>query len=702
RYHLRKETEKALDKSATAAAALKDLDKLQRQHNNRKTLPKGILDIIQKSILRNHPRLQVAVSWFANRLNSYKSFDRINTYKEEGNQLFEEVRQYLQISSWDDILGYDAKSSSGDRGSGSGSGSGNKGYEEGKDGDDNDEEEEEEAIEGDSDNKTTKLHETITFSLRAILRDEIDYELFLQTILSEQDRVGRCLHQLSSATELLTSLIASGEAARHCGIPTQQVAFDFKTLVPRFDFKKHSPQDSPTAVNVTYIPADIDALQAARIYTFEHFSNLLSGCVGSSVRENKEAPVFKDIRAAIAESGHVTKQDDFLFNGAMNNGLREFVTSAHNLWTRKRHDRDLRVVSTLLLRAILAPKRLSAFLEKRSQYFELKKAAKEQNNAQAETKAPVSKKHAIDTMHYYIKELTWAIVRERNKEVTDKLLLKTQEWKAKVDSFPSSSTGANKERDSIKKTQKVTRSLRSAVQQSNPLKVCTADEQQEDDEAATSEDAETSTRKIRALVSIIKRLLDKATEDVSAQTIKDAAFQGTNLAHSECKAAAHICNALRPYYMPEASDEDDDDDTDDKDSLTIHQCAPLAYITNTAVALIGPQQNQWATFPSVDEKDQSLHISTDVLYTLFSGDFKIPAETPKGEITSKREAVDWRRKRDVFGAFFKLPKIQQAMESKKLTLAYRVTFVNRHTVRVLGTRTVTTGVSCVIKYTTAN
>ncbi|KAI9494853.1 hypothetical protein BDB00DRAFT_937938 [Zychaea mexicana] len=281
-------------------------------------------------------------------------------------------------------------------------------------------------------------------------------------------------------------------------------------------------------------------------------------------------------------------------------------------------------------------------------------------------------------MHYYIKKLTWAIVRERSKEVTDKLLPKTQE-----------STGSQahllvptKKQTPLKKTQKVTRPLRSGVQQSKPLKVCTADEQQEDDEAATSEDAETSTRKIRALVSIIKRLLDKATEDVSAQTIKDAAFQGTNLAHSECKAAAHICNALRPYYMP-ASDENDDDDTDDKDSLTIHQCAPLAYITNTA--------NQWATFPSVDEKDQSLHISTDVLYTLFSGDFKIPAETPKGEITSKREAVDWRRKRDVFGAFFKLPKIQQAMESKKLTLAYRVTFVNRHTVRVLGTRTVTTG-----------
>ncbi|KAI9491222.1 hypothetical protein BDB00DRAFT_914590 [Zychaea mexicana] len=291
-------------------------------------------------------------------------------------------------------------------------------------------------------------------------------------------------------------------------------------------------------------------------------------------------------------------------------GLWEFVTSAHNLWTRKRHDRDLRIVSTLLLRTILAPKRLSAFLEKRSQYFELKKAAKEQNNAQAETKASVSKKHAIDTMHYYIKELTWAICLMC-------LLF------VKVDRFSSSSTGTNKGTDSIKKTQKVTRSLRSAVQQSNPFKVCTADEQ--------------------------------------------------------------------PYYMPEASDDNDDDDTDDKDSLTIHQCAPLAYITNTAVALIGPQQNQWATFPSVDEKDQSLHISTDVLYTLFSGDFKIPAETPKGEITSKREAVDWRRKRDVFGAFFKLPKIQQAMESKKLTLAYRVTFVNRHTVRVLGTRTVTTG-----------
>ncbi|KAI9491223.1 hypothetical protein BDB00DRAFT_874615 [Zychaea mexicana] len=130
RYHLRKEMEEALDASPTAAATLSDFDKLQKKHNSQKTLPKGILDTIQQCVLQNYPKLQVAVNWFANRLKS-----------------------------WDDILGYHNTSS----GSGSGSSSGNKGDEEGKDGDDNDKEEEE-AIEGDSDTKTTKLHETITFS----------------------------------------------------------------------------------------------------------------------------------------------------------------------------------------------------------------------------------------------------------------------------------------------------------------------------------------------------------------------------------------------------------------------------------------------------------------------------------------------------------------------------------------------------------
>ena len=51
----------------------------------------------------------------------------------------------------------------------------------------------------------------------------------------------------------------------------------------------------------------------------------------------------------------VTTQNDFSFTSAMNNGLCEFYTAIKNLWTRKRHERDLRVLMTALFRINLAP-----------------------------------------------------------------------------------------------------------------------------------------------------------------------------------------------------------------------------------------------------------------------------------------------------------------------------------------------------------
>ncbi|KAI9484439.1 hypothetical protein BDB00DRAFT_792867 [Zychaea mexicana] len=144
----------------------------------------------------------------------------IGSYKDEGNQLFEEVRQYLQISSWDDILGYVGESSS------DGSSSGSKGDDEGDDDNINEVKQQ----------KKQKTYETITFSLRSVIRPEINHTNFLQALQDEQQRVGQCVHELSQRVHTLTDLIATGAVAQLVGIDIDRDIFDIRHLAPKFPF----------------------------------------------------------------------------------------------------------------------------------------------------------------------------------------------------------------------------------------------------------------------------------------------------------------------------------------------------------------------------------------------------------------------------------------------------------------------------------
>ncbi|KAI7856211.1 hypothetical protein BDC45DRAFT_534089 [Circinella umbellata] len=691
RYKLRAIISDGLANIKTVQKALSTLDNLQKDHNKRKTLPKGILDLIQNNILREYPHLHVALSWFADRIKEYKDYNRVGVYKEEGNHLIEEVRQYLKIKEWDDVFG-EYKNEQIDSGSGSsGSSSSSSAQKIIEEDDEYSEDDEDDNNNNKKNNKPVKITETITFSLRSILREELDYTDYLKRITKEQERVARCFVQLSNATKVLTELIVKGEAANVCGVEVQQNTFDFKKLAGNFDFGTYSNKDSPTRIQVSSIPKHEDLPKLDLVYSFAHFSNLLSGCVGSSVRESKEEQVFKTLREMITRTGTTTKQDDFAFTGAINNALREYFINAKNLWTRKRHDRDLRVLSTLLLRAMLAPQRLYSYLEKRNKLSKEKKEKKEKKEQKGDVVRLFTKKHVIGMRNHYIKELEWAIARGRKIDIINKLFTKLEEWQEKLGKINSETR--TKEPDTVDENLPDNQ-IENQLKKSNPLNLHENDEEQEEIEEATLNTNETSTRKIRALVSIIKRLLDKGSEGVNSETIKDTAFKGTNLNDHECQVAGQVYDAIAPYYFAkteekeEEENDDDEDDEDKKEVITIHQCAPLAFITNTAVALFGPQQNQWAVYPSVHQEDHSIHISSDVLYMLFSKDFTIPSSSSPGCITSKRQASRPEHKREVFGSFFNIPKITQAMKTRKLYFGDRITFVNKHVLRVLGTRIV--------------
>ncbi|KAI8147089.1 hypothetical protein BJV82DRAFT_710389 [Fennellomyces sp. T-0311] len=297
RFH-RQEIEEAFKGAESKQKAVKMLEKLHNKHDKRKNVP-CIYNEIQATILKRHS-MDVAPNWFADRIKSYKDYDRFQYFKSEGYRLHEEVQGVLDSCTWGEVMGVQVSD------------------QEANNSDDQETDDEGSQV---VKSKDTSIRETatMTFSLRSILREEIAYHGFLNRLENEKLRVGH------------------GRMARLCRTVVDDTIFDIQALVPGFDFGP----EAKTAVHVSPIPPDLDKLEDARVYQFEHFSNILSECVGSSVNEKMESFVFHEARKAIEDTGVVTKQDDFACNGAMNNTLREFKIATHNLWSRKRHDRDL-------------------------------------------------------------------------------------------------------------------------------------------------------------------------------------------------------------------------------------------------------------------------------------------------------------------------------------------------------------------------
>ena len=114
----------------------------------------------------------------------------------------------------------------------------------------------------------------------------------------------------------------------------------------------------------------------------------------------------------------------------MNNGLRDFYTAIKNLWTRKRHERDLRVLMTALFRINLAPDRVRRYYQKVMQFREKSKLAKEKKKKEKVDAEDV--KFLKTRLHQTKNELAWGIVRGRNIAVTDMLFNKLQDLHNKV------------------------------------------------------------------------------------------------------------------------------------------------------------------------------------------------------------------------------------------------------------------------------
>ncbi|KAL1929695.1 hypothetical protein VTP01DRAFT_1833 [Rhizomucor pusillus] len=214
----------------------------------------------------------------------------------------------------------------------------------------NDQEEgEQQALDGDDgdlaeDNKAIR---TVTASLQNILHPDFEPSVLQEAFRKEQE-------------------IISG----YPDSTTKAVDIDFRDLATNFEFDK----EAETKLLVAPVQEDLQKFHQSKVYTAEHLSNIMSGCVGRSINKKKESETFKQIRQLLLEAVNGDKQDaSFRHSPTIADAARQYKTNMDNLWSRKRFDRNLRVLVIALLRITLAPRRLEKFLRKHQEKVEEKK-----------------------------------------------------------------------------------------------------------------------------------------------------------------------------------------------------------------------------------------------------------------------------------------------------------------------------------------
>src|SRR4051812_34459223 len=202
------------------------------------------------------------------------------------------------------------------------------------------------------------------------------------------------------------------------------------------------------------------------------------------------------------------------------------------------------------------------------------------------------------------------------------------------------------------------------------------EEWEEEEEEKEDQDQESSAKTIRALLSIMRILIEsgKIQRVVMCNDIQHAAFKGTTFTEKEKMVAAKITNFLRPFVQQRT----DDNRLPEPHILTR---APLAALANTIATITGFSSLVRSLSITSQQDLRSLQLTAAGVYDTFRGQWNIPADDANW-ITNSYQAG--KSKPATFGAFFNLNVIGSLMNAHGLEFAWRLVFVNKWTVRLLG------------------
>jgi hypothetical protein len=171
----------------------------------------------------------------------------------------------------------------------------------------------------------------------------------------------------------------------------------------------------------------------------------------------------------------------------------------------------------------------------------------------------------------------------------------------------------------------------------------------------------TSAKRIRALTSIIRILLESRhiRRVVTTADITNASYTGTQFTDEETQVAATILNCLRPY----------------RPSRARRQQATSASYLATSADRFYRKSSFWGhearAIRSLATARRSLSLTAAGFHQIASKEFDTPV-TDSTYITSAEEAT--RKKLDVFAAFFDADSFTAAMGKHGLDFAWRTTY----------------------------
>jgi hypothetical protein len=362
------------------------------------------------------------------------------------------------------------------------------------------------------------------------------------------------------------------------------------------------------------------------------------------------AQIRKDINSKKTEP--LTIADATSHHAIRQASLKEVHTSVTNMWKGDIYSRSLRNIIRILLRVHLAPARMARHRDTRQRKAIEKQTEKDQRSLDRRFR---NSKRQIPRL---MDELAMAIINERPASVMQKIGEKLQQ-SLRPPARDVRREGERDEHDMNANTE-------------SPEE----EEGEEGEEGGEDQDPESSPKTIRALLSIVRMLIEsgKIQRVVTCNNIQHAAFKGTTFTEKEKMVAAKIVNFLRPFVQQRT----DDNRLPEPHILTR---APLAALANTITTITGfPSLVQSLSITSQQDL-RSLQLTAAGAYDAFHGQWDIPINDASW-ITNSYDAG--KNKAIIFGAFFDMSRMEALMDSHGLQFAWRVIFVSKWTVRLLG------------------
>ncbi|CAG8529334.1 10979_t:CDS:2, partial [Ambispora leptoticha] len=350
------------------------------------------------------------------------------------------------------------------------------------------------------------------------------------------------------------------------------------------------------------------------------------------------AQIRKEINSRLSAGGESSTIADATSHHAIRQAsLKEAYTSTTNMWKGDIYSKSLRNVIRILLRIHLAPIKMARNREIRQWKARAKQMKRKQGNP---SKRRRNQKHQTSRL---MNELGMAVINNRPTFVVQRIAEK--------------------------------------LQQSLDTPFMNLEEIQNEGELNELDMAiYTATKNIRALLAIVRMLVEsgKIRRGITSDDIQCAAFRGTVFTEREKAVSAKIADFLRPFVQQRM------DDNKPQEPHILAR-APLAALANAIVTVAG--------FPSLIRKlsitssqdSRALHLTAAGVYDAFHGQWDIPVDD-RNWITNSYQAG--KNKSTAFGAFFNMnkieSKIESLMKSYKLEFGWKLIFVNKWTVRLLG------------------